>query len=73
MLKRRSCHTEGRKITSTLTKCLDRADTLQNTEAFTSSVVLSVTAGVLKTLPLYAMRADSPERHVPSVLASGLR
>ena len=28
-------HTEGRKITSTLTKCLDRADTLQNTEAFT--------------------------------------
>ena len=29
-------HTEGRKITSTLTKCLDRADTLQNTEAFTS-------------------------------------
>ena len=34
-------HTEGRKITSTLTKCLDRADTLQNTEAFTSPVVLS--------------------------------
>ena len=29
----------------------------------------AVTAGVLKTLPLYAMRADSPERHVPSVLA----
>ena len=34
-------HTEGRKITSTLTKCLDRADTSQNTEAFTSPVVLS--------------------------------
>ena len=33
----------------------------------------AVTAGVLKTLPLYAMRANSPERHVPSVLASGLR
>ena len=34
-------HTEGRKITSTSTKCLDRADTSQNTEAFTSPVVLS--------------------------------
>ena len=33
--------TEGRKIISTLTKCQDRADTLQNTEAFTSPVVLS--------------------------------
>ena len=48
-------------------KCLVRADTIRDTEAFI------VTAGVLKTLPLYAMRADSPERHVPSVLASGLR
>ena len=34
-------HTEGRKTTSTLTECLDRADALQNTEAFTSPVVLS--------------------------------
>ena len=30
----------------------------------------AVSAGVLKTLLLYAMRANSPERHVPSVLAS---
>ena len=30
-------HTEGRKITPALTKCLDLADTLQNTQAFTAS------------------------------------
>ena len=65
-------HTEGRKITSTLTKCLDRADTFQKHGSFHISRC-AVTAGVLQTLPLHAMRADSPERHVSSVLASGLK
>ena len=39
-------HTEGRKTTSILTKCLDRADTLQNTEAFTSRACKQPCAGV---------------------------
>ena len=62
-------HTEGRKTTPTLTKCLDRADTLQKYGSF-HIPRCAVTAGVLKTLPLYAMRANSPERHVPSVHVS---
>ena len=62
-------HTEGRKITSTLTKMSRPCRHITKHGSFHISRC-AVTADVLKTLPLYAMRENSPERHVPSVLAS---
>ena len=62
-------HTEGRKTIPMLTKCLDRADTLQKCGSF-HIPRCAVTATGLKTLPPYVMRANSPERHVPSVRVS---
>ena len=66
-------HTEGRKITPTLTKCPGPVQTHYKKHGSFHIPRCAVTAGVPKTLPLYATRADSPIRRAPSVLACGPR
>ena len=56
-------HTEGRKITSTLTKCLDLADTLQNTEAFTSVQLCAPENEPFDTSPLCDLTGRARRHH----------
>ena len=72
MLKRRSCRTQKGENNIHIDNMSRPCRHIIQHGSF-HILRCAVTAGVLKTLPLYAMRADSPERHVPSVLASGLR
>ena len=72
MLKCRSCRTQKEKNNIHMDKMCRPCRHIAKHGSF-HIPRCAVTAGVLKTLPLYAMRADSPERHVSSVLASGLR
>ena len=51
--------TEGRKITSTLTKCLDSADTLQNTEAFTTDLAREIESSE-RDISKYEQQSSDP-------------